>query len=277
MSDKMKDSVEDTDYIVVPALNNQMPISPEFVRSVSELPGMRRLYVHDGMDSYSMHTYANDPSAFLPEGAIAITVGEAKEKFSDVLLAFRDRMVTPTDPMPPLEYFLSAEPSEQAQRLVNFRLNNDEFPDEALDTAVRKHVVLAVAQGRGVFPTNRAMALMGYYGHYLGDDNAEQFIRTMDFSDEGADIDSSCYGKIQQKLVSAKEVFKNIDGALSEISEMLVNETPGILSSLQGLGAAIYEMGLDSKPTHHLAHRSTLSQNLPTPDMVQDMSNRQKR
>jgi hypothetical protein len=218
-----------------------------------------------GEVSVKFPIYKADPTPFLPDNLRAIKVRDLKDVMRPHTLICSSGDLQAIDIFK-FEDLKGLVPADKAKKIV---LMINEYKRRKIMPKVVRSLILQSANDPkiDVSRENDIMSLVGYIGHYLGDDKAEQFVDIMDY---GVDESSLRYGKISSLISGAGASIAKSNEAILGVSSIHQEYHPTIEDQLTANALAVYEMGLDSKQTLIMAHYSTFESNTYKPEVKPD-------
>tara|TARA_Y100000310_G_C20646698_1_gene797040 strand:- start:144 stop:926 length:783 start_codon:yes stop_codon:yes gene_type:complete len=248
----------DARYTVIPKDGNAF--NKNSLSELVDLPQLGKLVAH-GEVSVTLPVYHADPSMLIPDSLKSVTVADAKLQMKKHVLAWQDENAP--EPLLLGDDVNLLEASARASVFVDFML---EYEDKPIMPKIANHALLKSLNHPvpEMALDNFRLALVGYMGHYAGEDLEDVFRKVVSF---GVDETRISVDQIRNTMELAQNSFgkqKEAAKVILALQERPLSESEKVAE----LGIAMYEIGLDDVKLSAFAHRaeSKEMQHLSSPD-----------
>ena len=226
---------------------------PGMLDSAPKLPKQNGTITGHGRHQVEFPLYDNDPAMFLPSHMQSCTVAELKDYYKRDTMCWTSPGEKPIE-LPTLEELNTMPLNVRASALAVIL---KEYQKRAIMPTVVHDLLLSTSKHTAgdMTPDNFRMALVGYMGHYAGEELATVFNRAVTAEtyvfNLKPDLIVSMLKDASQVIRSQKDVVGNILRSQHERGL-----TPP--EKIAELGEAMVRVGLDTPEAHTLAHFPTL-------------------
>lgn len=218
-----------------------------------------------GLNEVEFPIFSSDPSEYLPEDLETVSLKELKERLRPYAVDYSSDQ-TDTIDFYKIEDIVNLPPSSQAKSIAAMISNHKKRP--AMPAVVNRLIKDAITNhNQGLSEDSHLMSLVGYLGHYLGDENSHLLRKV---AKSGEDINPDLEKSVVSELSNVKGVIKKGNEAIKNISVALGESDATLPEKIESVAEAAIALGADSNETHILAHHSSFRSNVHQPEAPQN-------